>query len=138
MTYSRSYKSDRYEHIADILTKVSRLEPGGRLVIKGLAIAEMTKVRSLLYDWLHQMGMKQRFRLKAEADRLNVIDLRLRNEVSLMVETPLTSREEELLMGELIENYENAEAVLECWVKEGKITDTRAKELKVKLDAVLT
>lgn len=138
MTYSSTYRFDRYSQISDILTKVSRLEPGGRLTIKGLTPTEQSRVRSLLYDWLHHMRLKQRLRLRSEPDRLSVIDLRLQNEITMTVEVPLTSKEEEQLMGELIEKYEQAEAVLECWVRDGKITDTRAKELKVKLDEVMS
>ena len=138
MTYTSKYNPDRYSQIADLLTKVSRLEPGARLMVKGLTPTEQARVRSLLYDWFHQMGLKARFKVKAEADRLSVIDRRLQSPITLTVETPLTSKEEQELMGELIEHYEEAEAVLECWVKEGKITDTRARELRDKLDQVMS
>jgi hypothetical protein len=138
MTYSSKYNADKYSQITDLLTQVSRLEPGGRITIKGLTPTEQARVRSLLYDWFHHMSLKARFKVKAEADRLSIIDRRLQNPITLTIETPLTSREEQELMGELIERYEEAEAVLECWVSEGKITDTRAKELRVKLEQVMS
>jgi len=138
VTYTSNYKSDRYEQIADILTKVQRLDPGGRLTIKGLTQDEQSRVRSLLYDWFHHMGVKGRFKLKAESDRLSIIDRRLVNELTFTIETPMTSKEEEALMGELIEHYEKAEALLATWVGEGKITSTRAEELKLKLEQVMS
>jgi len=138
MTYSHKYTEARYNQIAGLLTQVQRLEPGGRVRVSGLAPEEQSRVRSLLYDWLHHVGLKARFRVRSEAGRLTVIDLRFKDELTLQVETPLTSKEESEMMGELIQRFEESEAVLLCWLEEGKITEGKRDQLREKLRVVMS
>lgn len=138
MSYSGYFKPERYALIAGIMDKIRALEPGGRLVVKGLSPGAQSRVRILLYDWFYHLNLKARFRIKQEPGRLTVIDLRVFDPVTVVIEEPLASKEEGKLMEELIERYEESEAVLECWVKEGRINLEKAASLRVKLEEVMS
>ena len=77
MTYTKAYSEDKYGEIREALDQLPGLESGGEVTISNLNPHEIAHVRWLVYDYLHHMGAKSRFRVKTDHDRQAVVVRRI-------------------------------------------------------------
>lgn len=77
MTYTKAFSEDKYSEIESALSQLPGLEAGGEVSISNLNTHEMAHVRWLVYDYLHHMGAKTRFRVKTDFDRKAIVIRRI-------------------------------------------------------------
>jgi thioredoxin-like negative regulator of GroEL len=139
MTYAKGSKVERYEEVLDEhLKEVRSLKPGERIIINCAGEKEATRVRYMLYDWLHSRSLKGAFKIK----RLSRNELLLQRKESL---SQLIRHSEKLdnrigtFIEALIEVWETPEAkqLLETWKADRTVTEEEALTLWNKVEKIM-
>jgi len=64
MSYTKHFDPSKFEPIEDTLKQMQSLEPGGKLFLHNFPMEHWESYRWLIYDWLHHMGLRGKFRVK--------------------------------------------------------------------------
>jgi len=88
LSYSTTFRPEKYEEITGVLASLKDLEPGGRMTLRGLTPDVLSRTRSLLYEWLYHMEMKSRFQIKTILSDLIIIRRGLPETLSVDIQQP--------------------------------------------------
>jgi hypothetical protein len=137
MPYARKFNPDRYRVIQGVISKLERLQSGGRVVVSGLGREELERVRYLTYDWLSHMELKHNYRLRMDYRARELVIQHLGEPEGMRVRVD-TGAVRDDLMRELIDNEEGAADLVNQWINEGKVTQSEGEELLSALAQVLS
>ena len=138
MTYGR-YTPERFEPIRDITTRLESSSPGEKITISGIHPDDLTRIRSLLYAWLHLTGVKRRFRILTDPPNLIIKHLGT-PALSLTINSSSLVHLEPLIE-EIIDNCDTvsqAEEIVNEWLSSKTINIREAMQLIEKIQMVLS
>lgn len=130
MGYSAKFNPARYESITKVLESLKSLLPGGRVLVSGRP-EELGLTKYLVYDFLFHTGLKSQFKIKTLEGEL-LIQRKAAPATKVSVEGALIES--------LIEFWgtPKAEAALEQWKKEERITESEGVELWQSVAKIMT
>lgn len=137
MGYSEKFNPEKYEPLQKVISAVQALEPGQSTVMTVGSAEDLSKARMLLYEVLHHLGVKTRFRIKVLGPtQLLILRLGFRSEPS--TQTFGIGKDKEI--EELIEVWgePQAEALLQGWVTSGRVTKEEGVELWEHLKRIMS
>lgn len=142
MTYTKTFDEAKFTEIEDLLKQLTNLESGGEVSISHLNAHEMAHVRWLIYDWLHHMGVKGKFRVRTDPERGALVVRRLGLTSTPHVEVNRSGLPSGLarILEDLValDDQRQAEQKLELLVSEKKISHGEFGELLLELRRVFT
>jgi len=88
MSYPTKFNPERYKEIEGILIDLKEMLPGSRMTLRGLNPESLSRIRTLLYEWLYHTEMKRSFTLKSLVGDLIVIRKGMPESATVEIEKP--------------------------------------------------
>ena len=138
MSYSKTFKPERYAPIQHLIDEIYALEPGEKITYSTTSKKTLKRVRSLAYEWLFHQDLKKNYRLKVDYDCLELTFKRV-GAVSLEMERADKPRQaDELIEALILLSEEVAEELMEKWKSERRITSGERLYLQKELKRLLS
>lgn len=137
MSYSKKFSPEKYEGIAGILEKIQGMSPGARVTVSGVEAAALVEIRYLIYDFLHQMGVKKLYKIRSLENALLIQRLGFKDEPKVLVEEEHSPKLEALIDAWETPNV-NPELMLKVWVDTGELTREEGDALWEKVKRIMS
>jgi hypothetical protein len=127
MGYSKKFTPEKYNSITKVVEAIQRLTPGQSTVIDCNSESDFVKTRYLVYDFLYQMNLKGKFRIKTLPNQLIINRLGFKFEPKVSIIGGFDQKKIE----RLIELWDEPEArpTLDGWVEGEELTPEEGEEL---------
>ena len=138
MSYSKTFKPERYAPLQHLLDEIYALEPGEKITYNTTSKKTLARVRSLSYEWLYHQDLKKNYRLKVDYDCLELTFKRVGITSLEMKRVDKPRQADELIEALILLREEEAEELMRKWESGKRITSEERLYLKKELKRLLS